>query len=433
MKEINEDKLQEKIDWEPFFEQETVIKEFDQKREVVLAAGRRGGKSMLAAYLALKQILYDDQHIWIVAPTYQLTEKVFNYVTKWAQQGFPNTPWDIKTRPFPQINTKWDSWIQGKTTNKKEGLLGEELDLVIVDEAARVSQEAWENYIYPALTSRNGKSIKISTPKGRNQFYNDWMRAKQRSDSFAYRYKSEDNPHVDDEEIERAKDTYPQDVFRQEFEARFLKGAATVFDPDILEDLIDDDAPSDYNRDHMYVIGVDLAKHEDYTVITVIDTRNNKVCYVEKLENEHYPYQKERIKAIAERYGNARITVDSTGVGEPIYDDLIDAGLVVDDFKFTNTSKRKLIDKLRIIFEEKNLVLPNNEELKDQLLSFSYDTTAHGNVQYSAPEGMHDDYVDSLALACWSLDNDPERREREFDKELRKQQKQRYSQKNKYV
>ena len=154
---------------------------------------------------------------------------------------------------------------------------------------------------------------------------------------------------------------------------------------------------------HRYVMGVDLGKHEDFTVLTVIDKWNNNVVYWDRFKDIEYPFQKKRIKATAERYNNARIIVDSTGVGEPIQEDLAREGLFVDDFKFTNQSKKELVEKGSIFIEQKNVFIPNKPELIDELKSFGYQLTDAGNVVYKAPQGLHDDAVFSLLLAIWGL------------------------------
>ncbi len=170
-----------------------------------------------------------------------------------------------------------------------------------------------------------------------------------------------------------------------------------------VKDIIDDKALSDVQKEHTYVIGVDLGKHQDFTVITVIDLYNNKVVHIDRFNELDWNMQKARITATAKRYNNARIILDSTGVGDPISDDLKRAGYVVDDFRYTNKSKQQLIEKLSIFIEQKMLNIPNNEMLLDELSAFGYSITDSGNMTYSAPEGAHDDMVNSLGLAVWGL------------------------------
>jgi len=82
-------------------------------------------------------------------------------------------------------------------------------------------------------------------------------------------------------------------------------------------------------------------------------------------------------------------------------------GLAVDDYKYTNKSKTQLIEKLSIFIEQKRIFYPPIPELLDELESFGYHLTPSGNYKYGAPEGMHDDCVNSLALAVWPLPDHP--------------------------
>jgi len=141
----------------------------------------------------------------------------------------------------------------------------------------------------------------------------------------------------------------------------------------------------------------------DFSVITVIDTATKAVVFIDRFKDIDYPFQKKRIIATAMRYNNARIVVDSTGVGQPIKDDLEREGLFIEDFHFTGKSKKELVEKLSIFIEQGIITIPNDLTLLDELTSFGYQLTDAGNIKYSAPQGLHDDCVMSLALATWQL------------------------------
>jgi len=396
---ISDKKLQEIIDFHPHVGQQEILK--SQARDITICAGRRWGKSAVCGYIALKMLLEDNKKIWIVAPTYELAQKVFEYLVKWFLKVAPSQSQNISYRPFPRIKTARGSLIQCKSTENPTGLLGEELDLVIVDEAARVSKRVYESHIFPTTTSRQGRTLFISTPFGQNWFYEKFLENKRTEDGQSFQFKTLDNPYFLKDEWERAKQKLPEQVFNQEYQSSFLPDAAAVFRG--IEEIVKDDCLKDVIADHRYVMGVDLGKHEDFTVLTVIDKYNNNVVYFDRFKKIEYPFQKARIKATAERYRNARIVIDSTTVGEPIQEDLARQGLFVDDFKFTRKSKKELVEKLSIFIEQKLVWIPPQEELVDELKAFGYRLTDAGNVVYAAPQGIHDDCVDSLALAVWGL------------------------------
>lgn len=416
---INEKELQKKIGWSPFPEQQEVLQ--NPEREVVLCAGRRFGKSALCAYKVLTALLTREKEIsewyktkqgprpkpikiWVVSLTYDLTQKVFEYLTVWYLNAVPTQKQGISSRPYPQIKAPFGSWVQCKSAENPHTLLGEELDLLIVDEAARFPRHVYETYLYPATSSRQGQTVFISTPFGQNWFYERFMI------NSGYRFESRVNPHFPEEEWENARKVLPEQVFNQEYRASFLPDAAAVFrgvDEIIKDDVLEEPLPGKW-----YVMGVDIAKHEDFTVVTVVDRSTKKVVHFDRFNKIDYGFQKQRIKERARWYNNAKIIVDSSSVGEPIKDDLERDGMFVEDISFNRKNKRQIIEKLSIFIEQKYVYIPPIQILIDELKSFGYKLTDSGNVQYSAPQGMHDDCVISLGLAVWGLNSGPGEKEK---------------------
>ncbi|MBI1853414.1 MAG: hypothetical protein HYR85_23995 [Planctomycetes bacterium] len=154
-----------------------------------------------------------------------------------------------------------------------------------------------------------------------------------------------------------------------------------------------------------YVIGLDLAKVEDYSVIVVLD-REKKVVHVDRFNRIDWGLQIERIRATSERYNRAVVYCDTTGQGEPIYEALCKTGMYVEPYTFTSKSKAALVDNLAMMLEKRELTLPRADlcaELVDELESFEYSVTDNGNVRTGAPGGYHDDTVVALALGCWGV------------------------------
>ena len=165
-----------------------------------------------------------------------------------------------------------------------------------------------------------------------------------------------------------------------------------------------------------YVLGVDLGRLIDFTVLVVIKrgervlgrdgrwfTEKPRVVHFERFNRIDWNLQKERIKACSQKYKDAIISIDSTGVGDPVSEELRFSALAVEDYKYTRESKRKLIDKLSMFIEQKLITYPNIPELLDELESFSFEKTDAGSLKYMAPSNKHDDCVNALALAVWPL------------------------------
>jgi hypothetical protein len=150
---------------------------------------------------------------------------------------------------------------------------------------------------------------------------------------------------------------------------------------------------------------VDLAKYNDWSVLTPFNL-NTFIAYPQERFNQiDYNLQKAKIEAMARRFGNALIWPDSTGVGDPIVEDLKARGLRIgndgEGFKFTKVSRMNLLNNLAILLEQDKIKIPDDEGLISELESFQYSLGETGKIKVKAPEGLHDDRCISLALAVW--------------------------------
>jgi len=210
------------------------------------------------------------------------------------------------------------------------------------------------------------------------------------------------NPHINGELIEQERDRLPERVFRQEYGGEFIEGAGAVF-RNVRESATG--CFKDPEDNESYYAGLDLAKVEDYTVFVIMN-KKREVVFVDRFHRLDWTLQLNRVKTAADRYNEASTFVDSTGVGEPIFESLKSAGCQVNPYAFTARSKAALIDNLSILLEKKLITLPKPElwpEGIDELEAFQFSVTDSGNVKTGAPSSYHDDCVIALALAAWHL------------------------------
>ncbi|MBC8489734.1 MAG: hypothetical protein H8D45_27260, partial [Bacteroidetes bacterium] len=243
----------------------------------------------------------------------------------------------------------------------------------------------------------------IGTPRRKNWFYYLYLKGKdpENKEYDSFHFSSFDNEYIDKAELDKIVEDMPEMEYQQEIMADFLEGFGQFFrkiDGCIAGKL---EGP---NPNHFYYIGVDLGKLLDFTVLCVMDGKTNELVHFERFKEIDWNLQKSRIEATARRYNNAQIILDTTGLGDPIIDDLRMVGLAVEDFKITTISKKQVLDKLSIAIEQKMITYPEIPELLSELESFGFWETNTKKLKYSAPPGMHDDCVISLALACWQLE-----------------------------
>lgn len=274
---------------------------------------------------------------------------------------------------------------------------------VVLDEFSVQKTKVWEEIVQPIMRS-NPRSWCwfLFTPRGKNHAFKVFQYGLDQRDSEWKSWKMDvtESGIFTEDQMFKMRTTSTQQTFAQEYMCEFLEGEGAVFRN------VRDIATAEIKEpeaNHMYVIGVDLAKHQDYTVISVFDRVNNNQVYQDKFNKIEWPFQKKRIKSISDHYNRALVILDSTGIGDPIFDDLARAGLPILPYKITSPSKKDLIEKLSISIDQKNIrILPIQDTLYE-FDNFTYSQSQTGILHYGAPEGFHDDIVISIALAVWSL------------------------------
>jgi hypothetical protein len=360
---------------------------------------------------------------WWVAPTYNQSKMAYRLIRTLLPKGlYEEQVADLRiTLKDPDGNDH--SFIEFKSADNDDNLRGFAVNFFIFDEAARgVSYESFVS-VLSTVTQTFGQGIIISTPKGRNWFYDIYQRGNKSlvlpgtqdewQEWYSVRMPTWGNPHVKDQAIIDLKKNLPSDVFAQEVAAIFMKDGVGAFRnvEKCIKGVIvgpngqpiwEDPIPG-----RRYVIGVDLARKRDFTVITVYDTMRKHVVYMDRFNKIEWELQKRRIVETCKRFNNALICLDSTGVGDPILEDIKNAGCAVEPFIFSSKSKQQLIDKLRVAIEFGQISYPNIPILIRELEEYEYEVTTRGTVTYSAPVGKHDDTVVALALAHWIGDRAP--------------------------
>ena len=336
------------------------------------------------------------QRGWIVAPTFPLVREDWLTAEVLLKDAIVNKKLTEMKMSFGQIG-----FLEFKSADRDdEGLRGAGLNCAVLDETSRISKKAWEYGLRPALADKQGRAIFISTPKGRNWFYDMYLQGQQENKEVkSWQYPTYTNPYFPKEEWTKLEENTPEMIRRQEYEADFLEDEAMVFSniSSCLRGRIEAPIPNEN-----YTIGVDLGKEEDFTVITVIRNSTCQVVDVHRFNKIDWSIQKKHIKATATRFPNSVCWIDSTGLGDPIEEDLRYSGVSTKNYKFSNKSKQELVEQLTVAIEQGLIGIPQCPKMQfliDELRSFSYEKLPSGRYSYSAPEGLHDDGVISLGLA----------------------------------
>jgi hypothetical protein len=275
---------------------------------------------------------------------------------------------------------------------------------VVFSEFSVTDPDAWK-FVSPILAANGGWAIFNFTPRGKNHAWELLQRATENEKWFKEVLTVEETKVFTREALEEERRGNPESFFLQEYYCKFIEGASQFFkrihqNTYPIETVLPDDGD--------FQIGVDLAKYNDWTVLTPFNL-NHFIAYPQERFNQvDWNLQKAKIEAMARRYHDALVWPDATGVGDPVVEDLKSRGVRIggenqEGFKFTETSRQNLLNNLAILLEQDKVKIPNDPGLIAELESFQYTMGDTGKVKVKVPEGLPDDRVMSLALSVWGV------------------------------
>jgi hypothetical protein len=370
------------------------------RRFRVVCTGRRFGKTLCLAGELLECAFLDSGEYGWVAPTYNVAERGREAFMAAAE------PWYIRFIGRTPARVEFQS-KDGKTSrvwflsaDNPENIRGYGFKGIVVDEAAVIPPDVWNYILRPTIAQTEGWAVFISTPKGRNWFYDLFMRGLDPEEQHyrSFKFPSNASPFFPPTEWDDAKRTLPADVFKQEYEAEFLEDSAGVF-RGVSKCLFPEKTITRDDRAGPVVIGCDIAKHTDFTVLLAMTLRTGRCLEIERFNQLNWPVQKDRILQFARKW-QGRVILDATGAGDPIYDDLVRRYSNIEPFKFSSTSKAELVQRLIVAVEQQKVTWPEEwQVLTHEMQRYEYEISPRGHISYSAPVGFHDDCVMALALA----------------------------------
>lgn len=377
----------------------------------IIVWNRRSGKDKTCFNLMVKKAFERVGTYYYFLPTYSQAKKViWDNIDNDGFRMLDHIPKEIiKNTNATELKIELinGSIIQliGADEFKKSGV-GTNPIGVVFSEYSVTNEEAWR-FVSPILAVNKGWAIFNFTPRGKNHAFQLLQQAKT-SDKWFWEVLTVDDTHVlTPEDLEEERRVNPQDFFEQEYYCKFIEGAGSFFKR--IEHTKYDN--SGYQKDnlHRFQMGVDLAKYQDYTVITVFDLHTFEVVEQDRFNQIDWNLQKAKIEAMYLKYNKPITHIDSTGLGDPIYDDLIHKGLGnIIGYKITEQSRKDLLTNLQLLIEQGKIKIPETyKELFDELSSFQYTLTDSGKIRIQVPDGVHDDTVFSLALAVWNIPSNP--------------------------
>jgi len=341
----------------------------------VLMCGRRWGKSLISKQYTITEAL-DGKINAYITPNYSLAKVFFDEIAK----IIPN---EVATINKSDLVFKFVTGgeIRFFTGERLDNLRGLKFHNVIIDEACYIPnlEDAWNNAIRPTLTDYQGRALFISTPRGKDFFYRLYLRSGEK-DFESFKYTTYDNPFINDIEIDDAKRTLPDHVFRQEYLAEFVDGGASLF-PELQ---IDNNAIPSINT----YGGLDVGRADDYTVLSIFNDVGKQV-FIKRWRQMDWSSIIREVVIELNRF-KPQLMIEINGVGDPIFEQVQKAydGYVY-PFQTNSKSKQDIIEQMIVANNNKEFSILNEAWLVSEFNVFTYEYNVKTrNVRYAAPHNQ---------------------------------------------
>ena len=358
--------------------------------------GRQWGKTMFAT----NQLLYwainnpGSQIAW-VSPVYSQSKKVFDELERATVRSgmfeFNRSELTVKG---------CGSSIRFFSGERPDNIRGNTFDFLVIDEMAFTRPELWREVLQATVLVKGKKVIFISTPKGKNHFYNLSLQHNYDDKYRYFHFGSYDNPMIDPNEIDAIKRSLPDHVFRQEYLAEFMDNSSGLF-----KNIKDNSISQPGTAAGRLFGGLDIGRADDYTVLTILDSKQNMI-HVERWRHDEWSAIINKVASVINRY-KALTYVEVNNQGDVFFEMLkAKCKNLVEPYVTTTKTKPIMIEDLAVQFEQGIIKILDHDWLIDELEAFTYIYDPKSRrVKYSAPQGIHDDGVISLSLSVQAIKN----------------------------
>jgi phage terminase large subunit-like protein len=387
----------------------------DKTRFKVVAAGRRCGKSRLAATTLIIEALRcpPGSAVLYVSPTMgQSRQIIWDLLLDLGREVIAGS--HVNNLDITMIN---GARIYVRGADRPDTLRGVSLTYAVLDEVADIKPEAWEQVIRASLSDKKGHALFIGTPKGRNWFHDLWKQGQEDTDGDwkSWHFTTKDNPLIDPTEIESAKKTLSSFAFKQEYLASFSNAGSDIFK----ENWVKYGEEPEYGS---YFVAVDLAGFEevakqaanakkrlDETAIAIVKVTDEGKWFVKDIWHGRWDIRETAAKILMAMrdYRPLSVGIERGALKNavlPYLSDLMRKNNVYSHIVDLTHGNRKKADRiiwsLQGRFEHGRIVLNQEGDFEvflDQLLMFP-------------AQGVHDDlpdalsYIDQLAVTSYFVD-----------------------------
>ena len=386
------------------------------ERENLLVTGNRWGKSFVSAVKIVHHLLdrprsgqYDHAgryHIVTAAITQDQANIIFDEVVRLVRgnQWLASLMTRLVRSPFPRLVFGNGATLEARSTqNRGEYLLGHDYDLFVFDEVAFESEPDYvvEEVIQMRLADREGQLDLVSTPNGKNWFY---QRARDIQTGTRQGYfqsgDSRENPHISARFLDDRLRFFTDRRVHQNIMGQFVDAGGEVLRGEYVDTALSLAANRRVGKGGDCVTsGWDLARKQTATVgitVEVVDGHAHVIA-LERLRRFDWAVVIERIKARQDQYPGT-LVVDATGLGDVVVEQLAEYNPVA--MIFTGATKASMLTNVELM-HARGLVSYDRWELPDgpgKIWSLEDELRAAKWDDNNRCDGLM-----ALALALWPL------------------------------
>lgn len=389
----------------------------DGADRIVVVAGRGWGKSLVVSLKAVTQYLFRTPRVEVIiaSASQRQSMQLFDYLERHILGNPLLAPFVARhTRTQIRLRPPWGGKVEALPCSPNK-LRGKHPDVLIVDEASVVPAEMLSSELLLMLTKPRAKLLLLGTPFGTDH---PFRRAFGQASYRVYHFPSYTSPLVSRAMLDEWRQLMTEEEWQREVEAQWVELQSSYFplallrecffDPQLRLDL-DLEALSEQNQElgatQPCYAGLDLAKHRDYSVLSVVYGHGEALKHVFL---HRFPQGTDYVDVVAyvtranQVFRFQQLVVDQTGVGEPLVEELQRQLACVEGVVLTAARKAELLARLKLRMEQRRLALVNYRpliaELNEQQYTYQRET-AGAHLRFSHPVGHHDDMLWSLALA----------------------------------
>ena len=370
-----------------------------------VVCSRQWGKSVCCTQLMLYYAISEPgSKVLFISMTFQQSGKVFNTMVRGIEKsGIISKKNAIEN----SIILKNGSEIYCRSYQRADYIRGLSATTLLIDESSWVKDEDWQSVFRPTLATAGKRCILFSTPKNDNWFKTMYDRGMSDKYSNYHSYHStwRENPYANISEIEDAKSSLPEKIYKAEYEAEFVNGAYSVFKNyrNCLTGTFNSGA---------IIAAIDVGNADDYSVLTIMN--GNKVISINRWRHDTFEnIIKEMVKVMTKEKVR-QVWCEVNSLGSPFFEFLCNEvrnhrlNIQMEPWITSNTSKQNAVEKLINDFAMNNIIIPDNKDLLEELDHFSCEYSNKSKaVIYGGQQGFHDDIIMSLCICNYNRSNAP--------------------------